>query len=691
LKPELAAVVGVALLSLSILGCGSDAPVGPTEGDAPTPVVTPVATAVTLSTTVLSFSSLGATEQLTATVQDQNEATMDGAPVSWASSAPSVASVSSSGLVTAVADGEATISATSGSAMATGSVTVDQVPESIQFDREWVAFDELDVTDMVLATVIDALKNPIEGAEVVAWTTSKAEVATVDASGRVTSVGAGTAQITASFEALSASIGVTVNIWDPLQPSVIGSFTSSRDDIAGYITTRAVADLNGDFNDDFVITGWTGCRPEGACGVRNPPVPVKLFIRGDDGRFVDKTLDLVGQEVEAWVNVPVIADLNGDGTPDIFLGGFTDLPAAEAPSKLLLSSGGGYSVVEAPHLFFWAHSAEAADLDGDGCMDIAISEATSPILMGDCTGNLFRSGYTHGTGRPLHYEKIPIEGADHVLSTPGLGAHTCFGDFNRDGSLDVVTVDSSTEIQDGDGWSLYAQDGVVLNVDWSSSARVREVYALPTPVRDRERPLGQLGSHDMRCAVADLDGDGYDDIFVSSAIGDVYWQGLEVADWDSQFQVYLNKGDWTFEDISDSAFPGRGPWEVPGFSILLEDFNADGVLDLFLSGGNISLTGGEGGEPNPIWLGNGDGTFRRGGLPDLVAMAYTGRDRVVEFADIPDNVVDGVIIGEIAPLRRATGEIDFLVPVTSRAGYSSAVPSGVPTIFLVFIPAGVHS
>ena len=317
-----------------------------------------------------------------------------------------------------------------------------------------------------------------------------------------------------------------------------------------------------------------------------------------------------------------------------------------------------------------------------------ISEGSSPILKGDCTGNLFRSGYTHGTGRPTPFERIPIEGANHVLSTPGLGAHTCFGDFNRDGSLDVVTVDSSTEIQDGDGWSLYAQDGVVLNVDWSSSARVREVYALPTPVRDRERPLGQLGSHDMRCAVADLDGDGDDDIFVSSAIGDVYWQGLEVADWDSQYQVYLNQGDWTFEDVSDSAFPGRGPLEPPGFSPTFGDFNADGVLDLFFPGNNIRLGGTD--EPGPIWLGNGDGTFRRGALPDLVAMAYTAKDLVVEFADMPENEASGVTIGEIAPLRRATGEVDFLVPVTAEV---SSPPDFVPTptIFLVFIPAGVHS
>ena len=118
-------VVGVALLlSLSILSCGSDA-AGPAQGDAPTPV----ATTLTPSATVLSFSSLGATEQLTVTVHDQNGAAMSGASVAWASSASSVASVTPTGLVTAVADGTATVTATSGSAAGTVSVTVQQVAD----------------------------------------------------------------------------------------------------------------------------------------------------------------------------------------------------------------------------------------------------------------------------------------------------------------------------------------------------------------------------------------------------------------------------------------------------------------------------------------------------------------------------------------------------------------------------------
>ena len=72
----------------------------------------PVATSIVLSSTSLTFDSLGPTQQLTASVQDQNGATIGGAIVAWTSSTPSVASVSSTGLVTAVADGTATITAT---------------------------------------------------------------------------------------------------------------------------------------------------------------------------------------------------------------------------------------------------------------------------------------------------------------------------------------------------------------------------------------------------------------------------------------------------------------------------------------------------------------------------------------------------------------------------------------------------
>ena len=75
-------------------------------------------TAIRLNTNSLSFSSLGATQQLTATT------TPEGGAVTWSSSDTSVATVDQTGLVTSVAYGTVTITATAGSVSATCSVVV---------------------------------------------------------------------------------------------------------------------------------------------------------------------------------------------------------------------------------------------------------------------------------------------------------------------------------------------------------------------------------------------------------------------------------------------------------------------------------------------------------------------------------------------------------------------------------------
>ena len=109
------------LFSLFLGSCGGD-----DTPTAPAPTPTPVATSITLSEASLSFTSLGATSQLSATVTDQNGATMASATVTWATSDAGVATVSSTGLVTSVTYGTATITATSGSASATATVIVTQ-------------------------------------------------------------------------------------------------------------------------------------------------------------------------------------------------------------------------------------------------------------------------------------------------------------------------------------------------------------------------------------------------------------------------------------------------------------------------------------------------------------------------------------------------------------------------------------
>ena len=100
-------ILGVAAAGLCAAvwtyACGDGATEPPTPPpDPPRPATVAVAPAT------VRLTALGATEQLTAEVRDQNGNVMTGAAVSWASSAASVATVSSTGLVTAVGNGTAT-------------------------------------------------------------------------------------------------------------------------------------------------------------------------------------------------------------------------------------------------------------------------------------------------------------------------------------------------------------------------------------------------------------------------------------------------------------------------------------------------------------------------------------------------------------------------------------------------------
>jgi len=192
---------------LLLLACGDTPTSPPTTPTTPT-TPTPVATSITLSATSLSFSSLGETSQLSATVKDQNGATMSGASVSWSSSSASVATVSSSGLVTSVADGTATITATSGSANGTAAVTV-AMPASLELSDTLLTFSALADTTQLTATVKNAAGSTISGATVT-WAVSDDAVATVSSAGLVTSVANGSATVTATSGEVSDTVAVTV-------------------------------------------------------------------------------------------------------------------------------------------------------------------------------------------------------------------------------------------------------------------------------------------------------------------------------------------------------------------------------------------------------------------------------------------------------------------------------------------------
>lgn len=108
----------LALLAVVSCGGGASDTASPSAPDAPRPAT------VALSPEAVQLTVQGGTVRLTASVLDQNGRPLAGADLAWSSSDTSVVRVDGSGLVTAVGDGSATVSAQAGSVAGSAEATV---------------------------------------------------------------------------------------------------------------------------------------------------------------------------------------------------------------------------------------------------------------------------------------------------------------------------------------------------------------------------------------------------------------------------------------------------------------------------------------------------------------------------------------------------------------------------------------
>ena len=193
----------VLLGSLAWVACDGDT-TGPVEVHS---------VAVTPSDTTV---DAGQAVQLQAVARDASGGTIAGLPVTWSGGSGTVATVSASGLVTAVGAGSVEITATIGGVAGTASVQVegeDPGPQpgpvaSVPLDRVSVGLEEGEATTLA-ATARDADGRVVTG-RVVQWTTSNVGVAQVGVFGEVTGVKVGSVWITARVDGASASAEVTV-------------------------------------------------------------------------------------------------------------------------------------------------------------------------------------------------------------------------------------------------------------------------------------------------------------------------------------------------------------------------------------------------------------------------------------------------------------------------------------------------
>lgn len=253
---------GLAALALAF-GCTA-------ATDSPTP------TSIAASPDPITLVSIGQTQQITASVKDQNGNTMSGQTITYSSNASGVASVSNSGLVTAVSSGNATITLAAAGLTEQVAVAVNQTANSInktQGDGQ-TALENSTLPTQLRATVVDALGNAVAGVTVtftiqgggtlndstvntnaqghalVTWTLGSS------ANNQSVTATAGTLNATFTATAVSASSLVITKYVGDGQTALVGYATNIRPAVR--VTTFGTSNGVPGVNVTFAVTGGGG-------------------------------------------------------------------------------------------------------------------------------------------------------------------------------------------------------------------------------------------------------------------------------------------------------------------------------------------------------------------------------------------------------------------------------------------------
>ncbi len=359
--------------------------------------------------------------------------------------------------------------------------------------------------------------------------------------------------------------------------------------------------------------------------------------QGSDGkiRFVDVTA-AAGIIATGYGMGCTVGDIEGDGDPDLFLTNF-------GPDQLWVNQGDGTfeerSSVAGIDDDRWTTSAIFVDLDDDGDEDLYVCSYV------DFTFSNHKPCYAESSAieycGPSSYPPLPDrlyrnrgDGTFEDMTAPsGIGLKPGAG-------LGVISSDL-----DGDGLAdLYVANDGMANRLWRQVEPFRfEDSALLAgcAVNIDGRPEASMGAD-----VADFDGDGDEDIFITHLTGETN-------------TLYVNNGKGVFDDFSDGsglALPSR-KWT--GFGTAWFDLQNDGLLDLFVTNGAVKrmeekVAAGDPyplSQPDQIFINRGDSRFEP--LPAEQA-------RILE----DEAVGRGAAFGDIDN----DGDVDILV--TNNCGFA---------------------
>lgn len=248
-----------------------------------------------------------------------------------------------------------------------------------------------------------------------------------------------------------------------------------------------------------------------------------------------------------------IEDLNNDGLPDLFFCG------NQVANKLFLNKGNlsFEDVTNTANIHQgkgWSNGVTFADLNGDGWMDIYVSQGGPRDR--DGRKNLLFINMQDGT-----FEE---KAGEYGLDDQGISTQSAFFDFDNDGDLDCIVMNEN-ELYGVDPINLYRLVNSQADAKYYNSSHLYRndngKFKDITRQAGMERPIFGLG-----LSVSDINNDGWLDVYIAS---DYY-----IPD-----ALFINNGNGTF---TDSIKEYTQQTSYYGMGVDIADINNDDLQDIFI-------------------------------------------------------------------------------------------------------------
>jgi len=304
--------------------------------------------------------------------------------------------------------------------------------------------------------------------------------------------------------------------------------------------------------------------------------------------FTDVTRSHLPQDSKTHALDVVIADVNGDGYPDLIL-------ALESqPNRLYINDGKGNFTWQKKVFADVNHDSEhvrVGDFDGDGFLDVI-------FVAEDDQNHEFYLGNGDGTFRNVS-ERLLAKSEANGLD---------IGDVNGDGLLDIVIGNSGA---------------APANFLWLNNVNKPGYFI------DNSSSLPKHFDQTQSIKLVDLDNDGFLDMIV----------GNEVP----PNRVYFNDGKGNFSEKED-AFVEYVPLHTR--EVIAFDVNGDGLIDILFA----NLTSNGGGRDYDsrarLFINQGNGIFRdetENRIPDFDFSTYAANSIDFNHDGYPDIILSAIM------------------------------------------------